>query len=381
MKKFLAILLALAMILTFTVGCGKTEEPAPAAAPAAEPAAEPAATEEVMGTTDIDLKAAADFVNNGWYGDADDLNGEGEIHLTAGTSTALTSLYVQGLMVMADLLEDYSNGQLTIDIHTDSSLGGERDMIESVSMASQDVLVTSTGPIGNFVPDFLSLDLPYLFQNEAEAYKVLDGEVGQALLDQFTAQGVYAVNFWENGYRNTSNAKREIVHPEDLNGLKLRTMENQIHMATYSNWGVYATPMAMGEVYPACQQGTIDGQENPLAIINSNKLQEVQPYISMTKVFYSPSVLMISLDVYNGLTDFQKACWDKAAKEAQEFERALSAGTLASDRAEIEQTSKVTDVDIAEFAGSEAVAKVYTDAVSLGANQSVIDAANKVLGR
>ena len=380
MKKFLGILLSLAMILTFAVGCGKTEEPAPAA-PATEPAAteEPAVTEEVMGETDVDL--TVDFAKNGWYGDSADLEGEAERHLVAGTSTALTSLYVQGLMVMADLLEDYTNGQLTIDIHTDSSLGGERDMIESVSMASQDVLVTSTGPIGNFVPDFLSLDLPYLFQSADEAYKVLDGEVGQALLDQFTAQGVYAVNFWENGFRNTSNNKREIVHPEDLSGLKLRTMENNIHMATYSNWGVYATPMAMGEVYPACQQGTIDGQENPLAIINSNKLQEVQPYVSMTQVFYSPSVLMISLDVYNSFTDFQKECWNKAAKEAQKYERELSAATLASDKAEIAQTSKVTDVDIAEFAGSEGVAKVYTDAVSLGANQSVIDAAYAVLGR
>ena len=386
MKKFLGIVLSVVMVLGLVAGCGSSNEPAPAAsAPAASssaPAAStttpaPAATEE-MGTPDVDLNK---FEPVGGAEEANGLDGA-KIKLVVGTSVPISGAYNQGLIVMKKLLEGYSNGTMTIEIHGDSSLGGERDMIESVSLGSQDMLVTSTGPVGNFVPDFYSIDLPYFFQSADEAYKALDSaEVGGYLLDQFKAQGIYAVNFFENGFRNTTNNKREIVHPEDLKGLKIRTMENNIHMATYSNWGVYATPMAMGEVFTACQQGTIDGQENPLQIINSNKLQEVQPYVSMTQVFYSASPMMVNLDLYNSWTDFERACFDKAADEAHDWERSFCQNTMASDRADIEKLAKVTDVDIAEWAASEGVAKVYADATSLGANQTVVDACNAVLGR
>ena len=388
MKKFLGIVLSVIMVLALVAGCGgsKTEAPAattpaPAAstpAPAASTPEAPADNGETMGTPDVDLN---DF---GPKGGADDANGlpGAKIKIVVGTSVPITGPYNQGLIVMKKLLEGYSNGTMTLEIHGDSQLGGERDMIESVSLGSQDMLVTSTGPVGNYVKDFYSIDLPYFFQSADEAYKALDSvEVGRLLMDQFYDQGIYCVNFFENGFRNTTNNKREIVHPEDLKGLKLRTMENNIHMATYSNWGVYATPMAMGEVFTACQQGTIDGQENPLPIINSNKLQEVQPYVSITQVFYSSAPMMINLDLYNSWTDFERACFDKAAEEAKNWERQFCLANLANDRAEIEKTSKVTDVDIAEWAASEGVQKVYADAVSLGANQTVVDACQKLLGR
>ena len=387
MKKFLGIVLSVVMVLALVAGCGGSKTEAPAAttpAPAAStpaPAAStpaPADNGETMGTPDVDLN---DF---GPKGGADDANGlpGAKIKIVVGTSVPITGPYNQGLIVMKKLLEGYSNGTMTLEIHGDSQLGGERDMIESVSLGSQDMLVTSTGPVGNYVKDFYSIDLPYFFQSADEAYKALDSvEVGRLLMDQFYDQGIYCVNFFENGFRNTTNNKREIVHPEDLKGLKLRTMENNIHMATYSNWGVYATPMAMGEVFTACQQGTIDGQENPLPIINSNKLQEVQPYVSITQVFYSSAPMMINLDLYNSWTDFERACFDKAAEEAKNWERQFCLANLANDRAEIEKTSKVTDVDIAEWAASEGVQKVYADAVSLGANQTVVDACQKLLGR
>ena len=386
MKKFLGILLSVVMVLALVAGCGSSNEPA---APAAQPSTPaptstdnntpaPAETTETMGTPDVDLNK---FEPVGGAEEANGLEGA-KIKIVVGTSVPITGAYNQGLIVMKKLLEGYSNGTMTLEIHGDSSLGGERDMIESVSLGSQDMLVTSTGPVGNFVPDFYSIDLPYFFQSAEEAYKALDSEeVGRYLMDQFYDQGIYAVNFFENGFRNTTNNKREIVHPEDLKGLKLRTMENNIHMATYNNWGVYATPMAMGEVFTAGQQGTIDGQENPHHLINSNKLQEVQPYVSMTQVFYSASPMMVNLDLYNSWTDFERACFDRAADEAHTWERNFCQATLATDRADIEKSAKVTDVDIAEWAASEGVAKVYADATSLGANQTVVDACNALLGR
>lgn len=379
MKKYLGILLSVAMILALLAGCGG-KAPGSDAGGKTDTGGTGGAAVETMGETDVDLTAFKSLYTE----DTSKLTGlpGAEIKLTTGTSTAFVGAYIQGLIVMKDLLEDYSNGTMTMDIHGDSALGGERDMIESVSLGSQEMTIVSTGPTGNYVPDFYSLDLPYLFHDAQEAYTVLDSEVGRGILDQFLDQGVYAVNFWENGFRNTSNNKREIIHPEDLKGLKLRTMENNIHMATYNNWGAYPTPMAFGEVFTACQQGTIDGQENPLQIIASSRIHEVQPFLSLTQVFYSPSVLMINKDLYDSFTDFQKACFDKAAEEAQTWERNFAQATVPTDRALIESDgTKVSDVDIAEWAASEGVAKVYADAVSLGANQDLIDAAYAVLGR
>ena len=387
MKRFLVIMLSLALILTLAVGCGgKTEAPAPAqpSAPAtsgtpATPSAPATAPAETMGATDVDLSA----FTKAYSDNQDKLEGlaGAEVDLIAGNGVSFTSDYTQAMMLMKDLLEDYSNGTMTMTIHIDSTLGGERDLIEGISMGTIDLAVSSTGPAGNFVADCLSLDLPYLFQNGEEAYKVLDSEIGRGILDQFMSQKIYAYNFWENGWRCTSNNKRELVHPEDMSGLKFRTMENKIHMATYTNWGAYPTPMAFGEVYTAMQQGTIDGQENPLSIIYNNKFYEVQPYISMTKVFYSPSVLFVNPDTYNGFTDFQKSCFDKAAAETQAWERNYCNAMLEETKANLAKYSKVTDVNIAEWAASDGVTKTYANAADNGANPTLVDAVFKMLGR
>ena len=384
MKKILAIVLSLVMVMALVAGCGSSNSGSTTTTTTTTTTTEPTttteATTETMGTANVDLSKY-----DGYYTeDSAKLTGlaGAEITLVVGDTTPLTGAYNQGLLVMKDLLEAYSNGTMTLDIHTDSQLGGERDMTESVGMGSLDMLATSTGPLGNFVSDMYSVDLPYLFQNSDEAFATLDGSIGRGLLDQFAAQGIYAVNFWQNGWRCTSNNKRELVHPEDIKGLKIRTMENSIHMATYNAWGAYATPMAMGEVFTACQQGTIDGQENPLQIINSNKLQEVQPYISENNVFYSPAVLMINKDLYDGFTDFQKACFDKAATEAQTWERNYCIACNDAERAMIEADgAKVTQVDIAEWAASEGVATVYAKAAEYGANADLIAEIQKSLGR
>lgn len=242
-----------------------------------------------------------------------------------GTTTEPEGHYHKGLLQFKERVEKYTDGQVQVDIFLSSQLGNERDMIEGLSMGLMEGALTSSAPLANFSPDFLLLDLPYIVTDRAKAYKVMDGEVGQAILGTMKDKGVLAMGFWENGFRNVTNSKRPIVHPEDLKGLKIRTMENPIHQYTFEYFGATPTPMAWSEVFLALQQGTIDGQENPLVIIDTVKVYEVQKYISLTGHFYSPAVFMLSKQIFDSYpADIQEAIV-KAEKEARDWERAYSA--------------------------------------------------------
>lgn len=298
------------------------------------------------------------------------------VRFKVGTTTAPEGHYVKGLIEMQALLEEYSEGEMTLDIYPNSQLGNERDMMENVGMGVQEMCLISTGPIPNFVSDFAVLDLPYLFEDEDAAYAVLDGEIGTSLLEQLEPQGIYGVGFWENGFRQVTNDKKEIVTPDDLKGMKIRTMENNVHMATYNALGATATPMAWSEIFTALQQGTVDGQENPIAIIESAKVYEVQRYVSMIDLFYSPCVLMISQSTYDSLTDTQKEAFDKAAEEAKDYQREYSRN-YSEDAIQTMKDAGVTVTEVDKAVWEEAVSAVYEQAGSLGLNQELVDKLTK----
>lgn len=307
-RKLTAVLLGLSLVASLTA-CGGAKEESAGSSPVAAPEA-PAADSSAAETEES----------------ADTLMGSDSatVRFKVGTTTAPEGHYVKGLIEMQSLLEEYSEGEMTLDIYPNSQLGNERDMMENVGMGVQEMCLVSTGPIPNFVADFAALDLPYLFETAEDAYAVLDGEIGQNLLGQLGTQGIVGLGFWENGFRDVTNNTKEVVTPEDLSGMKIRTMENNVHIATYEALGATATPMAWGEIFTALQQGTVDGQENPIAIIESAKVYEVQKYCSMIDLFYSPCVLMISQSIYDGLSDAQKDALTKAADEAKTYQREYS---------------------------------------------------------
>ena len=304
------------------------------------------------------------------------------VRFKVGTTTAPDGHYVRGLQAMQKLLEEYSNGEMTLDIYPNSALGNESDMMDAVSMGTQEMCLVSTGPIPSFskkTANWGVLDLPYLFKNAEQAYEVLDGEVGQTLLDEFEGSGIKALGFWENGFRDLTNDKKEIATPADLAGMKIRTMENKVHMATYTALGANPSPLAWGEIFSALQQGTVDGQENPLAIILTAKVYEVQHYISMIDLFYSPCVLMINEDIYNGFTPEQKEAFDKAAAEGRDAERAISKEIGDSAREEMEKLG-VTFTDVDQSVWVEAVQSVYED-TSLGIDKDMLAAIQAVTNK
>jgi len=208
-------------------------------------------------------------------------------------------------------------------------------MVEGLQLGTIDLVVTSTGPLGGFVPRMFVVDLPFLFRDRAHAYQVLDGPIGRELLNAFSAKGMKGLAFWENGFRQITNSVRPIEKPEDLKGIKIRTMENKVHLSAFRAFGASPTPMAWSEVYTALQQKTIDAQENPIAIIYFQKISEVQKHLALTGHFYSPTPLLMSLKAFNNLSqNIQKIMLD-TAMECATFERNLLRDNEAKQLAEI----------------------------------------------
>jgi TRAP-type transport system periplasmic protein len=238
-----------------------------------------------------------------------------------GYATTATSHYGVGTTVFCDDIEKGTQGRYKCQQFPSSALGGEREMIEAVQLGTLDIVNTSTGPVGNFVPEVKIVDIPFLFRDYAHARKVMDGPIGQDILTKFPSKGLVALAWTENGFRHMTNNKRSIVKPEDASGLKMRTMENKVHMEGYRAFGIQPTPMAFPEVFGALQQGTVDGQENPIPVILASKFSQVQKHLSLTGHVYSPALLITSPRLMNKLSDADKKVFYAAAKNASTAQR------------------------------------------------------------
>lgn len=219
-----------------------------------------------------------------------------------------------------------THGRYRIQTFYAGALGGERESIEAVQLGTQELTFTSTGPVPNFVPETRILDIPFLFRDKAHARAVLDGPIGQELLKTFEPRGFEALAWAENGMRHMTNDKRPIDGPADLKGLKMRTMENPVHVAAYKGFGIITTPMAFPEVFTALQQGTVDGQENPLSVIMAAKFDQVQKYLTLTGHVYSPCVFLMN-----------KAAWDRLAPADRQAFAAAAAVAVKANRARVDE--------------------------------------------
>ena len=231
--------------------------------------------------------------------------------------------YTLGMVRYADLVKERTNGRVAIQIHHSRQLGDERQVVEGLQLGTIHLTVTSTGPLGGFVPEMNVVDLPFLFRDAEHAYKVLDGEIGRGLLNKFDAVGIKGLAFWENGFRHITTSKKPVREPTDMKGLKIRVMENKVHQAAFRQLGSDATPMAWGEVFTSLQQGLLDAQENPIPIIYTFKLNEVQKYVSLTGHVYSPAPLLMSKKTWDRMPpEIQKVMFDTAVEVAR-YQRGL----------------------------------------------------------
>lgn len=236
--------------------------------------------------------------------------------LKIGHVLAKGSHYDIGANVFCENLDKNTQGRYKCQVYPASALGGEREQVEAVQIGTQDLVITSTGPVGNFVPEMKIVDIPFLFRDYDHARKVLDGKIGQDMLAKFPNHGLVALAWSENGFRHMTNNKRAIVSAADASGLKMRTMENKVHMEGYRSFGIQPTPMAFPEVFGALQQGVVDGQENPIPVILASKFSQVQKHLSLTGHVYSPALIITSPRVMSKLSDADKKAFQDAANKS-----------------------------------------------------------------
>lgn len=220
----------------------------------------------------------------------------------------------RGVVIFKKMVEQKTAGRVKVDIYPASQLGKEREQFEGVKLGTIEMCMIAEGPMAGFIPEIMVVGIPYLYANEITAWRSLDGSFGKALFEEMKKKtGVRALGIGENGFRNFTNKVRPIKSPDDMKGLKIRTMENPAHMAMVKALGAGATPIAWGEVYMALQQGVVDGQENPVSVIEAMKFNEVQKYLTLDGHVYSILPILINDKFFMSLPpDIQKIIVDIA---------------------------------------------------------------------
>jgi tripartite ATP-independent transporter DctP family solute receptor len=226
------------------------------------------------------------------------------------------------VVVFKKMVEQRTAGKVKVDIYPANQLGKEREQFEGVKLGTIEMCMIAEGPMAGFFPEIMVVGIPYLYANEITAWRSLDGPFGKTLFEEMRKKtGVRAMGIGENGFRNFTNRTRPIKSPDDMKGLKIRTMENPAHMAMVRALGASPTPIAWGEVYMALQQGVVDGQENPVSVIEVAKFNEVQKYLTLDGHVYSILPILINDKFFMSLPkDIQKIIVD-VAKTATTVQR------------------------------------------------------------
>lgn len=336
MKKKLAILLSSLMVVSLFAACGKKE-----AAPTGN---------------------AAD-------------SGK-KITIKVGHSAAETNTMQWAWLQVKERVEKNSNGRMVMEIYPNSQLGNERELIEATQLGNVTMCATSSAPVAAFKKEFFAFDLPFVYTDKQKIYGVLDGEIGQSILKTLSDVNITGLGYWENGLRNITTSSKAVRTPDDMKGLKFRTMENEIHMEAFKLLGASPVPMAWGEVYTALQQKTVDGQETPLELIYNTKLHEVQSYITKTGHLYGAYVVMANQDFMKSLSAEDQKIITDAIKEVTPLARERAAQKAQEAETEMDKKVEVITLSAEELAKFKAKMEPAYDKVreKIGA-----DLVNKIL--
>ena len=274
-----------------------------------------------------------------------------EVKLTLGHGAAAGNPRDEGAKRFAELVKERSNGRIAVQVAGSAQLGDDAAMITGMRTGSIDMSANSQGAISNVVPEYGALGMPYLFETPEHAWKVVDGPVGEELAKKSEAKGLILLGFMDNGIRHTSNNKRPIATPEDVKGLKIRTPPDPVTVSIFRALGADTQQIKFSELYIALQQGTVDGQENPLANIYYSKLHEVQKFIALTGHKYETTPFLMSKKSWDRLTEADRKVIRASAKDAVDYQRQLA---LEVDRKLLEdmpkQGVKIDKIDRAAFA-------------------------------
>jgi len=240
-----------------------------------------------------------------------------------------------------EILESRSP-KYTVTIYHSASLGTETEILQQVQLGTVHMAIITSGPFDVFLPEVRVVDYPFLFDSYEQVDAVLDGSPGQEILKRLEKVGFKGLAFSENGFRHLTNSKRPVHSVKDVEGLKIRVMESVLHKELWRLLGANPTPMGW-PIYTELQQGTIDGQENPLSVIWTYKLYEVQKYLSLTKHVYSSHIDVANLKWFNSLPPEDQKLIQEAMIEAAHYQRKWNRENEATFLKNLKEAGMIVD--------------------------------------
>ena len=267
----------------------------------------------------------------------------------------------------AEQVEKASGGKMKVRAIGAAALGPDTQMQQALIGGAQEMMVGSTATLVGISKEMALWDTPFLFNSAKEADALLDGPIGEKVKAKLQDKGLVGLVYWENGFRNLTNSKRPINRMEDLNGIKLRVMQNNVFLDSFKTLGTNAVPMAFSELFGALETGTVDGQENPYNTILSSKFYEVQKYLTVTNHVYSPWIVLVSKKWWDGLSAAEQKVLIDAGKASRDFERQdtrkEAAGAVAELKRKGMQVNELSPAEAARMRSS--LTRVYA---SIGAS-------------
>lgn len=259
------------------------------------------------------------------------------VALKAGHDSSEEHPYHIGMTEFAESVSAGTDGRVTVEIFPNAQLGDEQGMIEGLKLGTVDVIVTSTPPLSGFSEKVELLSLPFLADDLAQNYRIVDGPAGDALAaDLEVPTGGKVLGWFFAGQRNVWNSERPVNSPADLQGLKIRVQQSPVQIATFNALGAQAVPMSFGELYQALQTGVVDGADNDPVDVLTEKFYEVTEFYSFTGHFYINSPMMISTTVFEAMCTPDQEAVMAAAAGAQQVERDTQEGLVADAITELE---------------------------------------------
>ncbi len=241
-----------------------------------------------------------------------------------------------GVKRFAELLAAKSGGKLKVQEFPASQLGNEMQQQSALQGGVQEMSAPATTSLAGIVKEFGLIDFPFSVGSYAQADALLDGPFGQALLAKLPEKGLVALGYWDLGFRNVTNSKRPITKPEDLDGLKLRVIPNPVFLETFKAFKANPVPMAFAELYGALEAKAVDGQENPFAVILSNKFFEVNKYVSATNHVYAANIILVSKRFWDRLSPVEQKIMNDSANESRAYQRQVSRAAAQKAVAELQ---------------------------------------------
>jgi tripartite ATP-independent transporter DctP family solute receptor len=286
-----------------------------------------------------------------------------------------------GAQRFADLVAQKSGGRMKVTLFPGAVLGGDPQNLSAVRGGTLDFTSMATGLLAGIDKEFMIFDFPFLFNNAQEAFALSDGVVGTRLLGKLSEHGLIGLGIWDLGFRNMTNSKRPIARAEDLQGLKVRVIASPIYIDMFNTLGANPVPMTFGEVYVALESKAIDGQDNPVGVIESAKFAEVQKYLSLTRHVYTGMPFLMSKKTWDSMSGAERKIIQEAADAAKDEERKVSQAREAQAIDSLKRTMQVNELTATELARMREKVQPVVERFTREVGEPVVKQASAELAR